>query len=144
MSSQPASSSVSNNKPGDDRTETLAALERKAEVLAKEAAVKVRQQARLDRLIAEAHAHPDETARPRAGWKLVGVKGRPRRQIWAGLFGKRDAVVFGNPGSLWTVLIREDGKEYEAAGTTLGIAMGVAEFYGTGLLLDDMQPAGTA
>ena len=118
--------------------------ERKDEVLARKAAAEARRQARLDRLTMEAHAHPDETARPRPGWRLVGVRGRPRRQIWMGKFGKRQAVVFGNPGSLWSVIIWEDGKEYEAAGTTLGIAMGVGEFYGTGRLLDAMELAGNA
>ena len=98
--------------------------ERKDDVLAREEAARARRQARLDCLIAAAHAHPDETARPRPGWQLIGVKGRPRRQIWRGKFGKRQAVVFGNPGSLWSVLVEVDGKQYEAAAATLGIAMG--------------------
>jgi hypothetical protein len=127
-----------------DRKPTRPWQERKDEVLAREAAAESRRLGRLDRLTTEAHAHPDETARPRPGWRLVGVRGRPRRQIWEGRFGKRRAVVFGNPGCLWLVIIRQDGQEYEAAGTTLGIAMGVGEFYGTGRLLDAMEPAGNA
>ena len=58
--------------------------------------------------------------------------------------GGRPGTVDCNPGSLWSVIIWENGKEHEAAGTTLGIAMGVGEFSGTGRLLGDMDPVGNA
>ena len=119
-------------------------LERKAEVLAKEA----RAVAWLNNLVAQAEANPDPAARPRPGWTLHSVSGVPRRQIWERRVGDgRVSVVFGNgkPGMLWTTIVHEDGKEeYSAEATSLGMAMAVAELHGTGKLIEEMQHCGSA